>query len=131
MSFEKQAAARQAGGEMDKKTATEIAPKQLDRVLGFFARVEAKASFVFATNAALLGILAANVQRIDFDRGLHVTCMATAALLLAASCYFVHRCSFGRRSSATCEPQAEIGLFAGIIRRAALSTNSRCRARNG
>jgi len=83
----------------------------------------AKASFVFAANAALLGILAANVQRIDFDRGLHIACMATAALLLAAGCYFVYRCSVGRRSSATCEPQAKIGLFTGIIRRAVLSTN--------
>ena len=38
---------------------------------------------------------------------------------------FVYRL-VGRRSSATCEPQAKIGLFTGIIRRAALSTNSRC-----
>jgi len=44
---------------------------------------------------------------------------------------FVYRCSVGRRSSTPCEPQAKIGLFTGIIRRAALSTNSRSRAGNG
>jgi hypothetical protein len=51
---------------MDKSKISELAPKQLERVLSFFARVEAKASFIFAINSALLGALALHVERSDF-----------------------------------------------------------------
>jgi hypothetical protein len=52
---------------MEIERLVEIAPKQLDRVLGFFARVEAKASFLFAINSVFLGTLAVHVERSDFN----------------------------------------------------------------
>lgn len=79
---------------MDKKSARELAPEQLERVLGFFARVEAKASFVFAINSALLGVLAVNVHKIDFQTFWNCASLLVASALLALSFYFVYRCSF-------------------------------------
>jgi hypothetical protein len=79
---------------MDKDILFELAPKQLDRVLSFFSRVEAKASFIFAINSALLGILAVHVERSDFNDWLRYSSLGLAALGLAASYYYVYRCSF-------------------------------------
>lgn len=42
-----------------------FATAQLDRLLGFFNRVEAKAAFVFAIDVALLGTLALNIPVAD------------------------------------------------------------------
>ena len=47
---------------MDAKQRLEIASGQLDRVLGFFARVEAKASFVFAIDSTVLALVAVNIK---------------------------------------------------------------------
>jgi hypothetical protein len=78
--------------EIDKQR--ELAPKQLERVLGFFARVEAKASFVFAINSALLGIIAVRVDRSDFGDGHRFTALGLAVLSLAISYYYIYKCSF-------------------------------------
>jgi hypothetical protein len=40
----------------------EGAAKQLDRILGFFPRVESKASFLFALNSALLPIFGSEAE---------------------------------------------------------------------
>jgi hypothetical protein len=79
---------------MDQKVLFEVAPKQLDRVLSFFARVEAKASFVFAINSALLGVLAVHVERADLYEWLHCILLVLVAGGLGVSYYFVYRCSF-------------------------------------
>jgi hypothetical protein len=79
---------------MDKSKSQEVASKQLDRVLAFFTRVEAKASFVFALNSAMLGTIAVRVERSDFDKWPNVAALAIACIGLIASCYFVYRCSF-------------------------------------
>lgn len=48
-----------------------FATAQLDRVLGFFSRVEGKASFILALNIAMLGILSAcyPVRHVGSPRG--------------------------------------------------------------
>lgn len=79
---------------MDKSKLTELAPKQLERVLGFFARVEAKANFVFAVNSALLGGLAIHVERSDFNEWHRYVALGLAVVGLATSYYYVYRCSF-------------------------------------
>ena len=79
---------------MDDKAAQELANKQLDRVLGFFPRVETKVSFLFAMNSGLLAILALNLQIADFYRWYLIIPAIAAVLLLAASLYFVYRCTF-------------------------------------
>lgn len=81
---------------MDQKQVLELAPKQLDRVLAFFARVEAKASFVFAMNSALLGVLAVHLQRDDFKNWGTGLGIAIFAIGLATSYYFVFQSSFPR-----------------------------------
>ena len=73
---------------------SEVAAKHLDRILGFFSRVEAKASFLFAIDSALLGVIAINVQRNDFVVWYYLVTLAIAAVLICASLYFVYRCVF-------------------------------------
>jgi hypothetical protein len=72
----------------------EIASQQLDRVLSFFARVEAKASFIFAVDSALLALVAINVQYGDLTNPPIVAPAAICVLLLCISLFFVYRCSF-------------------------------------
>lgn len=79
---------------MDHKAAHELANKQLDRVLGFFPRVETKVSFLFAMNSGLLVILALNIQIADFYRWYLIIPAIAAVLLSAASLYFIYRCMF-------------------------------------
>lgn len=79
---------------MDHDKLFDLAPKQLDRVLSFFSRVEAKASFVFAINSALLGALAVHVDRADFNDWRRYSSLALTALALAVSYYYVYKCSF-------------------------------------
>lgn len=64
--------------------STTFATAQLDRLMGFFPRVEAKASFILASNIAMLGVLAVNfpVRAIDSPRGY---CGIIAALALIVS----------------------------------------------
>ena len=78
---------------MDKSKVLELAPKQLERVLSFFARVEAKASFIFAINSALLGALALHVERYFTDWRRYLA-LGAAVVGLATSFYYVYRCSF-------------------------------------
>lgn len=63
---------------MEKSKLVELAPKQLERVLGFIVRVEAKANIVFAVNSALHGALARTIK---------TAFMATGLTLLPSSFY--------------------------------------------
>lgn len=67
---------------------------QLDRVLGFFSRVDAKASGLFAVNSAMLTIAVLNVEIRDMQLW-YVGMPATVTLtLLVASYFFLYRCNF-------------------------------------
>lgn len=79
---------------MDHKTAQEIAGKQLDRVLGFFPRVDAKASFLFAMNTGILALLVLNLQLGDLKVWFLAGPAVVAVALLIASYLFVYRCTF-------------------------------------
>lgn len=79
---------------MENKDIADLAPKQLERVLSFFPRVEAKASFAFAVNSALLGVVAVHLDRGDFDQPLQMIALAFFAFALAVSYYYIYRCSF-------------------------------------
>jgi hypothetical protein len=48
-------------------SASARSAKQLDRILGFFPRVEAKASFVFAVDTGMLGFAVLNMRKEDFE----------------------------------------------------------------
>lgn len=76
------------------KATPDLASKQLDRVLGFFPRVDTKASFVFAMNTGMLALLAVNIHATDFCRWFVAIPAIFTVLLLGASLYFVYRCSF-------------------------------------
>lgn len=78
----------------EKKELGDLAHKQLDRVLSFFARVEAKASFGFAVNSALLGVVAVHIERSDLERWQHLIALGAFAIGIAVSYYFIYRCSF-------------------------------------
>jgi hypothetical protein len=70
------------------------AEKQLDRVLGFFPRVEAKASFLFALDVGLLGYSAVNLGREDLHN-VHLAVFGAAFLTLTvASLLHVYWCVF-------------------------------------
>jgi hypothetical protein len=72
----------------------DIATKQLDRILSFFARVEAKASFVFAANSTILALVALNFRLEDFSKW-QVTIPAVITVIgISLSIIFVYRCSF-------------------------------------
>lgn len=71
-----------------------ISAQQLDRVLGFFSRVETKAAFVFALDTTLLATTATNLELAD----LYLCAAALPAMvtcgLAGASIYYVYQCYF-------------------------------------
>jgi hypothetical protein len=75
-------------------SAKDAAEKQLDRVLSFFPRVEAKGSFLFALNTGLLALVALNLQIDDFRVWFLILPAIVVFLLTGVSLYFLYRCSF-------------------------------------
>ena len=74
----------------------EISAKQLDRVLTFFARVEAKASFLFAIDTGLLALIAVNLRLSDFGLWYVMVPGVLAVILIIASLWFIYQCHFPR-----------------------------------
>jgi hypothetical protein len=72
----------------------DIASHQLDRVLSFFARVEAKASFVFAVDTAIVSLVAVNFRIEDFSRWQITVPAVLTLIVIGISVVFVYRCSF-------------------------------------
>jgi|SRR5579862_4912516 len=75
-------------------TKKDTAEKQLDRVLGFLPRVDAKSSFLFAIDTGLLALLALNLTQDDFRYWFLILPAIIAVVLISASLYFVYRSSF-------------------------------------
>lgn len=69
---------------MPTQNSTEFATAQLDRLMGFFPRVETKASFVVALNVAMLGVLASNFPVRDMG-SLRGCCGIIAVIFLVLS----------------------------------------------
>ena len=79
---------------MEVGSVREASTKLLDRILGFFPRVEAKASFLFAIDTGLLALMALNFRLPDLTTWYIIAPAVIAVLLIAASLYFVYRCIF-------------------------------------
>jgi len=79
---------------MTKNERLDLAGAHLDRVLGFFERVDNKASALFAIDAALLGVLCLNLRPADLSIWYIVVPGALSVGLLAVSLYFTYRCTF-------------------------------------
>lgn len=78
----------------DTGAASARAEKQLERVLGFFPRVETKASFLFAVDTGLLGLGAVNLRREDLQHSCVVVFAVMFVALTLASLIYVYRCVF-------------------------------------
>jgi hypothetical protein len=76
------------------KSIKDAAERQLDRVLSFFPRVEAKGSFLFALNTGLLALLALNLNLDDFRVWFVIMPAISVLLIIGASLYFLYRSSF-------------------------------------
>lgn len=79
---------------MDPDRRQDLAEQSLGRVLDFFSRVESKASFVFAMNTGMLGLLALNFHQQDICVWYIALPLVCAIALLGASTYYVYRCMF-------------------------------------
>lgn len=78
---------------MDKKLLIDTAKDQLDRTLGFFSRVDAKASVILAVDTGMLGILVTNTPPVrTFDWSLLIVLLPT--ILLAASYWHLYKEAF-------------------------------------
>jgi len=85
------------GSEMAKADDARLvahASAQLDRVLGFFPRVDSKISALFAVDTGMLALLAMNAQAADFGSWYIVALNAISVLLLGTSIVFLYRASF-------------------------------------
>lgn len=79
---------------MDHKTLLESARDQLGRVLGFFSRVDAKASVLLAVDTGMLGFLAAKIPPLNKLAWWEITIPVVAVLLLAASLWYLYKSAF-------------------------------------
>jgi hypothetical protein len=80
--------------DLERDPRVDRAEKQLDRLMAFFPRVEAKASFLFAADVGILGFLFLNIHPADLLLW-YITILAALAIgLLGGSVYFVYRCIF-------------------------------------
>lgn len=76
------------------KLIHDVADKQLDRILGFFPRVDTKGSFIFAMNTGLLALLALNLRLDDLRNWFLAIPAAAVLLIVGSSFYFVYLGSF-------------------------------------
>lgn len=76
------------------KDQTDAARDQLDRILSFFPRVDGKVSWLFAMNAALLGIGSLNLHPSDLPIWFITLPAVATVLLVSISMFFLYRCSF-------------------------------------
>lgn len=79
---------------MKNELLMEFAGKQLDRVLAFFPRVEAKISALFAVDVAMLASLAINARAQDFAVWYLASLGVIAIVALCGSIWFLYRASF-------------------------------------
>jgi Pycsar effector protein len=67
---------------------------QLSLVLGFFSRVDAKASVVLAINTGMLAVLASNAPPLHKMSALAGVAAVFTVLIIAASLWFLYRIAF-------------------------------------
>ncbi|MDO8975874.1 Pycsar system effector family protein [Reyranella sp.] len=109
---------------MDNKEKRDFSAKHLDRVLGFFARVEAKASFLFAINTTLLALIALNLRKSDLSLWYVMVPGIAAVLLLVVSLWFIYQCHFPKLEGGS----GSLVYFAEISKRTELGFVNECEA---
>ncbi|MGB7040221.1 MAG: Pycsar system effector family protein [Xanthobacteraceae bacterium] len=72
----------------------ETAEKQLDRIMGFFPRVDAKGSFLFALNTGMLAFLFLNLRPTDLHAWFLALPAGVAIVTLAASLINLYRSAY-------------------------------------
>ncbi|MGB7888691.1 MAG: Pycsar system effector family protein [Xanthobacteraceae bacterium] len=72
----------------------ETAEKQLDRIMGFFPRVDAKGSFLFALNTGMLAFLFLNLRPTDLNAWFLALPAGVAIVTLAASLINLYRSAY-------------------------------------
>jgi hypothetical protein len=107
---------------METKDIRDVSAKQLDRVLGFFARVEAKASFLFAINTTLLALIALNLRKSDLVLWYVMVPGLAAVLLLVVSLWFIYQCHFPKLDGGS----GSLVYFAEIAKRTEAKFISEC-----
>jgi hypothetical protein len=78
----------------DNQDAIKEARDQLNLVLSFFARVDAKASVVLAVNTGMLAVLASNTPSAHNLSISAAIAAALAAILIAVSLWFLYKVAF-------------------------------------
>jgi hypothetical protein len=73
---------------------TATAERQLDRVMGFFPRVDNKASALFAINSTMLGVLAARLDRPDLTIWYSALCAALVTVGVVYSFAQLYICAY-------------------------------------
>jgi hypothetical protein len=81
---------------MDEEDLLDKASDQLNRVLGFFPRVDAKASVVLAVDSGMLAFLATHVPQFNALSWWELMIPAVSVLLTGASLWFLYRGAFPR-----------------------------------
>lgn len=72
----------------------DVAERQLDRVLGFFPRIDTKASALFAISSAELAVAAVNMQLDDF-KSWYIAIPASGFFLLVAVVFvLLYKCAY-------------------------------------
>jgi hypothetical protein len=79
---------------MDEKYLLENARDQLDRVLEFFPRVDAKASVLLAVNTGMLGFLVSHVPSLNPLPWWEIAIPSITVLLLGVSLWFLYKGAF-------------------------------------
>ena len=74
--------------------SVEAAERQLDRVLGFFPRVDAKASALFAIDAAILAVMAAHLRAAHLEKWYVIIPAVVAAVAVIVALVFLYICAF-------------------------------------
>jgi len=80
--------------DMEKNNLKDAGSKQLDRVLGFFPRVETKISALFAVDAAMLGLLALNTKLDDVGIWYLAIFEGLAMVGLGVSLWYLYKASY-------------------------------------
>lgn len=82
---------------MENKELIDLARDQLNRVLGFFPRVDAKVSVLFSVDVAMLALLAGKAPISTLQWNSFPSLVALLALaLVALSLFFLYQASFPR-----------------------------------
>jgi hypothetical protein len=86
---------RDSNGTMNDLELIEAAKDQLNRILGFFPRAEAKASVVFGIDVSMLALLAINAPAIKSFEW-YMLFAVIPVVLIGASLYYLYQGSFPR-----------------------------------